>query len=221
MQKDRLPTVEIEPSIPAKASIIWLHGLGANGHDFVEVVSELHLPKELGVRFIFPHAPARPVTVNQGMVMPAWYDINHDLIKEDEPGIRAAEEQVRDLIVHEQQRGIPANKIVLAGFSQGGAVALQCGLRFPDRLAGIMALSTYLPLAKTVEKEASPKNKDVPILMLHGIMDPVIYLQWAEFSSSLLKGLGYHVTWRSYPMAHSVCPEEISDISKWLQKVLA
>lgn len=215
---DHLTPVEINPSQTPTASVIWLHGLGADGHDFVPVVSELNLPDSLPIRFVFPHAPIMPITINGGYPMRAWYDILgfDEGSREDEAGIRTATKQVETLIHQEQTRGIPAHRIVLAGFSQGGAMALHCGLRFPERLAGILALSTYLPIAHTVEDEKNTANQKTPIFMAHGSEDPLLPLSWAEMSSEFLKKLGHPVDLRVYPMAHSVCPEEVSDIREWL-----
>ncbi len=202
------------------ASVIWLHGLGADGSDFMPIVPELSLPKR-AIRFVFPNAPQMPVTINGGMVMPAWYDISDTAIRrEDERGVRTSQAAIEALIAREVSRGSPTGNIVLAGFSQGGAIALQTALRHPERLAGVMALSTYVPLADTLATEASPANRDVPIFMAHGMQDPVITLARAEQSRVLLQGLGYRVEWRSYPMAHAVCPQEIVDIGRWLTKVL-
>ena len=207
--------------IPAKpASVIWMHGLGADGHDFEPIVDELELPPR-PIRFIFPHAPRRPVTINGGMMMRAWYDISDAAIRrEDASGVRQSQAIVEQLIAGEVARGVASTDIVLAGFSQGGAIALQTGLRHPERLAGVMALSTYLPLADLLAGEASAANRDVPIFMAHGTADPVITLARAEQSRDALKSLGYRVEWRAYPMPHAVCPQEIADISAWLRRVL-
>lgn len=202
------------------ASVIWLHGLGADGSDFMPIVPELSLPAR-AIRFVFPNAPRMPVTINGGMVMPAWYDISDTAIRrEDERGVRASQAAIEALIAREVARGSPAGNIVLAGFSQGGAIALQAALRHPERLAGVIALSTYVPLADVLAAEASAANRDVSILMAHGTQDPVITLARAEQSRLLLQGLGYRVEWRTYPMAHAVCPQEIADIGRWLTKVL-
>jgi phospholipase/carboxylesterase len=203
---------------PATAAVIWLHGLGADGYDFVPIVSELHLPATLGVRFIFPHARERPVTINNGYVMRAWYDIRGlgGSAGEDDAGIRESEGLVRRLITAENEAGIASDRIVIAGFSQGGAIALQTVLRYPEALAGLLALSTYLPLAKSVAAEASAQNRNVPILMCHGLQDGVVPLMRAEESRALLTQLGYAVLWKTYPMPHSVVPQEIQDIAAWL-----
>lgn len=211
--------VVLNPQAPPTAAVIWLHGLGADGFDFVPIVEELRLPASLPVRFIFPHATPRPVTINNGFVMRAWYDIKGfgPDRAEDDAGIRESEGVVKQYIGQQIAQGIPANKIVVAGFSQGGAIALQTGVRYPERLAGVMALSTYLPLRASVAGEASAANRDIPILMCHGTRDPVVILQMGEGSRDVLQGLGYRIDWRTYPMEHSVCMEEVLDISKWLQ----
>lgn len=216
-----LDAIEIETGPKPRASVIWLHGLGADGNDFAPIVPEIALPP-LPIRFVFPHAPRIPVTLNGGMVMPAWYDIIElGGRREDDRGVRASQASVEALIAREVARGSPASRIVLAGFSQGGAIALQTGLRHPDRLAGIMALSTYVPLAATLAAEAAAANRDLPILMAHGTHDPMIPVARAEQSRALLEGLGYRVEWRTYAMPHSVCPEELADIGTWLGRVLA
>jgi phospholipase/carboxylesterase len=215
--------VILTPVSPASAAVIWLHGLGADGHDFVPIVEELQLPASLPVRFIFPHARIRPVTINNGYEMRAWYDIKGFGPErvEDEEGIRESAALVSKLVEAQAGTGIDARRIVLAGFSQGGAIALQAGLRFPRRLAGIMPLSTYLPLAKSVPNEASQANRDVPILMCHGLHDGVIPAALGAASREMLTSLGYRVQWQTYSMEHSVCMEEIAEISTWLQKQLA
>ena len=209
-----MEAIEIETGPNPTASVIWLHGLGADGHDFEPIVPELRLTKP--VRFVFPHAPIRPVTINQGMRMRAWYDIfQFGGGREDDAGIRASQKLVDDLIAKERGR-----KIVLAGFSQGGAIVLQSALRHPERLAGVMALSTYLPLSATVEGERSAANKDLPIFMAHGKFDDIIPIDRAQQSRDFLKKLNYPVEWHEYPMPHSVCAEEIADISAFLVKLL-
>jgi phospholipase/carboxylesterase len=216
-----METLEIETGPRPGAAVIWLHGLGADGHDFEPIVPELGLPGSLAVRFVFPHAPVRPVTLNQGMRMRAWYDIYRlGGGPEDEAGIRASQASLDALISAEKGKGIPAGKIVIAGFSQGGAIALQCGLRYPERLAGVLALSTYLPLAGKLEAEKSPANARTPVFMAHGSYDDVIPLQRAEDSRRALEKLGYPVEWHAYPMPHSVCPQEIADISAFLVRAL-
>ena len=217
---DLLDAVEIEPRGAAEAAVIWLHGLGADGHDFEPLVPELGLPASPRVRFVFPHAPVQPVTINGGMEMRAWYDIYNDR-RQDEAGIRASQARVEALIARERERGVPSHRIILAGFSQGGAIALQTGLRHPERLAGILGLSTYLPLVETVAAEADRANRAVPIMLMHGTQDPLIPFERASFARRTLEELGYPVEWRQYPMPHSVCAEEIVDISAWLKRVLA
>jgi phospholipase/carboxylesterase len=216
------PPLEIETGRNPVASVIWLHGLGADGHDFEPIVPELRIPGALPIRFLFPHAPHRPVTINNGYVMRAWYDIRtaEFVQREDETGIRESEQAVRDLIAREIARGIPAKRIVLAGFSQGGAIVLHVGLRYPERLAGIMALSTYLPLADLFPNEAHPANRTVPIFMAHGTDDPIIPIERGQMSAGLLKNAGADVLWRTYEMGHSVCIEEIGDIAAWLVRTL-
>jgi len=215
-----LDAVEIETGKHPRASIIWLHGLGADGNDFVPVVRELELPKA-AIRFVFPHAPVQPVTINGGMHMRAWYDVTDGAIRhEDERGVRASQGLIEDLIAREKQRGTEAGRLVLAGFSQGGAIALQTGLRHAERIAGIMALSAYLPIADKLTAEASDMNRDVPIFMAHGSQDPIVPLARAEQSRDFLKSLGYSPEWREYAMPHSVCPEEIGHIGAWLGRVL-
>ena len=214
--------VTLEPASKATASVIWLHGLGADGHDFVPIVPELRLPETLAVRFVFPHAPHRPVTLNNGYVMRAWYDLKALALQgpEDALGIQASNQQVMALIQAELDAGVAANRIVIAGFSQGGAIALYTALRYPQRLAGVMPLSTYLPLRDTLAAEASAANRDIPILMCHGRQDPVVPLQLGEHSREVLSTNGYRVDFRYYNMPHSVCAEEVADISVWLTSVL-
>ena len=216
---DLLEAIEIETGPSPRAAIIWMHGLGADGHDFEPIVPELGMPAAPAARFVFPHAPVQPVTINGGARMRAWYDVTNDG-RQDATGIRASQARVEALIARERSRGIAPGAIVLAGFSQGGAIALHTGLRHPERLAGILALSTYLPLPDTLEKEAAQANRDVPIFMAHGTEDPLIPLSWAARSRDLLISLGFSVEWHEYPMPHSVCPEEIADIGRWLRTVL-
>jgi len=220
---DLLERIVIEPTRTADAAVIWLHGLGADGHDFEGIVPHLGLPAGHGVRFVFPHAPIRPVTINGGLEMRAWYDILEMNIgmRQDEAGIRSSADQLVALVDAERASGIPPHRIVLAGFSQGGAIALHTGLRHPERLAGIMALSTYLPLADSLEDEAAPANADVPIFMAHGTADPVVPIRLAEQGMKQMTRAGYVVDFRSYPMPHSVIPEEILDIAGWLREGLA
>jgi phospholipase/carboxylesterase len=214
--------IEIEPDTTATASVIWLHGLGASGNDFVTLTPMLSLPKHLPVRFIFPHAPSRAVTINGGMVMPAWYDIlGFDrCAKQDETGIRASSQIVRDLIAQERKRGIAFNRIILAGFSQGAAIVLHTGLRFSEKLAGIMALSGYLPLGDLAHLEKHPQSHETPIFLAHGEQDAVLDIDYANSTHHALTTLGFDVSYHTYPMQHSVCLEEIRDISRWMTAVL-
>jgi phospholipase/carboxylesterase len=217
-----LQTLELETGASPKAAVIWLHGLGADGHDFEPIVPELDLPDTLAVRFVFPHAPMQAVTINGGAVMRAWYDVYalEGQRREDETGVRASQARVEELIAREKARGVPAGRLVLAGFSQGGAIALQTGLRHGERLAGIMALSTYLPVASTLAAEANPANRAVPIFMAHGRDDALIPIERAMMSRRQLEVAGYAIEWHEYPMAHAVCIEEIADVSAWLQRLL-
>ncbi len=218
-----LETIEIETADAPDAAVVWLHGLGADGNDFVPIVKELRLPAQSRIRFVFPHAPMMPVTINNGYVMRAWYDVTFDGLdrRPDARGILASQHAVSHLLEREQTRGIAAGRIVLAGFSQGGAITLQAGLRHAEALAGLMVLSSYLPLADTLPAEAAPANADTPIFMAHGLDDPVIPIELGRRSSARLTELGYPVEWHEYPMPHSVCLQEIEDISRWLQRVLA
>jgi phospholipase/carboxylesterase len=222
MSAPLLETIDIETAPAPRAAIIWLHGLGADGHDFVPIVPELRLPPALAVRFVFPHAPMRPVTINGGAVMRAWYDVvaAGGARRETEAGVRESQRRIEVLIERERTRGTPASAIVLAGFSQGGAMALQTGLRHPERLAGIMALSCFLPLADAVAAEAAAANRTTPIFMAHGTHDPLIPVARGRQARDLLVGLDYRVAWHEYPMPHSVCAEEIADISRWLLTTL-
>nr|WP_321330257.1 dienelactone hydrolase family protein [Alcaligenes faecalis] len=217
-----LESIEIETGANPQHAVIWLHGLGADGHDFAPIVPELGLQNALAIRFIFPHAPIQPVTINGGMAMRSWYDIYvADLVRhEDESGLRQSQIEVQNLIARENARGIPTENIVLAGFSQGCAMTLQTGLRLPERLAGMLCLSGYLPLAAAVEKERHQANQNTPIFMAHGSMDPVVPLTRAEASRQQLEAMGYQVQWNVYPMPHAVCPEEISAIGQFLKQVL-
>ncbi|MDH4189325.1 MAG: alpha/beta hydrolase [Betaproteobacteria bacterium] len=210
-------TVERETAPKPDATVIWLHGLGADGHDFEPIVPALRLPKRLALRFVFPHAPQQPVTINMGLRMRAWFDI-FELggAREDETGIRASQALLEALIEREKSRGIAARRIVLAGFSQGGAIALQTGLRHPERLAGILALSTWLPLAEALETERDAANAGVPIFIAHGSSDPMVPLERAERSRDRLAALGYTPEWRAYPMAHEVCQDEVAAIGAWI-----
>jgi phospholipase/carboxylesterase len=224
-----LPHITFDTALSPRHSIIWLHGLGADGADFVPIAEELNLP--VPVRYIFPHAPKQPVTLNGGFVMRAWYDItendllvkpeNNFKIKQDAAGIRASQAEIEKLIAQEKQRGVPSSNIFLAGFSQGGVIALQTGLRHEDRLGGILALSTYLALTETLETEASMASKTTPIFMAHGLYDPVVHYVFGKSSLEILRKQGYKVDWHDYAMQHSVCPEEIRDIGDWLTAVLS
>jgi len=222
-----LDVIEVETAPNPSASIIILHGLGADGNDFVPVAQELDLTSIGPVRFVFPHGPTRPVTINGGYVMRAWYDILGAELgpggtkREDEAGLRASQALVDDLIAKERARGIKAECIVLAGFSQGCAMTFMAGLRHPERLAGLLGMSGYLPLAGTLAAERSAANAGVPIFQAHGRADPVIALDRAIASRDALLALGYPVEWHDYPMPHSVCPQEIADMNRWLLKVLA
>jgi phospholipase/carboxylesterase len=214
--------IELETGPQPTATVIWLHGLGADGHDFVPVVPELTLAPGLAVRFIFPHAPFRPVTVNGGYVMRAWYDIYslENLAREDTAGLETARADMESLIREEEARGVPASRIVLMGFSQGGALALYAGLRHPQRLAGIGALSTYLPLADSTLAEAAAANRETPIFMAHGEFDAVVRPELGEQSRDLLRQARYPVEWHDYPMAHGVCGEELAHLGNWLNGCL-
>lgn len=222
-----LETVEINPASPATGSVIWLHGLGADGHDFEALVPELKLPDSLPLRFVFPHAPQRPITINGGMVMRGWYDIVslERTGLQDAEGIRESADHLQALIAGEVARGIPLERIVLAGFSQGGAIALHTAIRQPEPLAGLLALSTYLPLESTLKAEvkdnANAQPRSLPIFFGHGTFDPVLPLTLGEQSVAQLTDLGFNVQWREYPMPHAVCPEEIADIREWLLAVYA
>lgn len=217
-----LKNIEIETSPNPEVAIIWMHGLGADGNDFVPLVRELDLSGLPGIRFVFPHANSIPVTVNGGYVMRAWYDIMGSDIarREDEGGLRDSQLQVEALIAREKARGIPASRIILAGFSQGCAMTLQTGLRHPEKLAGLLCLSGYLPLADKVAAERSDSSLATPIFLVHGRGDGVIPIARAEQSRDALKSLGYQVEWHEYPMQHSLCQEEVDDIGVWLKKVI-
>ena len=218
---DILPHVELATGPEPAGTVIWLHGLGADGWDFVPIVRELPLPETLALWFIFPHAPERPVTINNGFVMRAWYDIAmHDIARlPDERGIRESQAAVERLIARERDRGIESARIVLAGFSQGGAIALQAGLRHADRLGGIAALSTYLALEESLDQEASAANRATPIFMAHGTQDPIVPIALAEASAAALKRRGYEVEWEAWPMPHSVCAEEIQSLADFLARI--
>jgi phospholipase/carboxylesterase len=219
-------TIEVETSGDVRASVIWLHGLGADGHDFEPIVPELQLPPEPGVRFVFPHAPMRPVTINGGVTMRAWYDIK-SLDRDgpqDEDGIRDSAATLGALIEQEHSRGVPYERIVCAGFSQGGAIALHAALRFEHKLAGLMVLSSWMPLARTLADEvfANPRaqGRELPIFVAHGSFDPMLPVALGHATRDALETAGYVVEWHEYPMAHAVCGEEIDAIRTWLQSVL-
>ena len=216
-----IEAIEVETGARPHAAVIWLHGLGADGSDFEPLVPALRLPARLSVRFVFPHAPERPVTINLGMRMRAWYDIaelgGH---REDEVGIRASQGLLEALVERERARGIEARRIVLAGFSQGGAIALQTGLRHPERLAGVMALSTWLPLSATLAAERHAANADLTVFMAHGRHDEMVGIERARRSREALEALGHPVEWHEYPMGHAVCAEEVDAIGAWLVGVL-
>ena len=211
--------IELNTGATPKGTIIWMHGLGADCWDFVSIVKELGLPEDLPLRFIFPQAPSRPITINNGQVMPGWYDISMAELqrKPDEAGVRQSQAFIEQLIAREVERGIASDKIILAGFSQGGAIALQTGLRYRDALGGIMALSTYLTLEDSFAAEATIANANIPILMAHGTQDPLIPLSLAMSSRAKMEARGYKIEWREYPMPHSVCMEEVEDIGVWIQ----
>src|SRR2546423_7794072 len=223
MPSNILPNIDIETAPHPTASVIWLHGLGADGNDFVPVVPELKLPQALAVRFVFPHAPVRKVTINNGMAMRAWYDIvGPDLnSRADVAGVLQSQSEVEALVAREKTRGIPAHRIVLAGFSQGGVIALHTALRHKERLAGVIALSTYVVLADKLAAEAADMNRDLPIFMAHGTADPVVRFEWGDASRRALVADGFRVDWHTYRMEHSVCMEEIQAIGKWLAQTLA
>jgi len=214
--------IVVEPAAPAERSVIWLHGLGADGHDFEPVVQQLQEGAVRATRFVFPHAPVQPVTINGGMPMRAWYDILEMDIgrRVDAEGVVRSAAAVTALLDAEREKGIDARRMVLAGFSQGGAIALHAGLRYPHRLAGILALSTYLAVPDGLGQEAGEANRDVPILLAHGSQDPVVPIGLSERARVLLRAAGYRVHCHTYPMPHSVCPEELRDLSCWLEDVL-
>lgn len=215
-----LSFVTVNPAKKPEASVIWLHGLGADGHDFEGIVPGLHLPEDLPIRFIFPHAPMRPITMNGGYMMRAWFDMEAiDLNSPvDKKGILEAEQAVEALIDRERSSGMPDHRIILAGFSQGGGIALYTGLRYPHRLGGILALSTYLPLDDAWLKEVNMPNRLIPVLLIHGTLDPLVPISFAERTYHHLVENGCNVKFNTYPMQHGVCLEEIEDISMWLQE---
>ena len=218
-----LDCITLDPPSPATACVLWLHGLGADGKDFVPVVPELGLPRDHSVRFVFPNAPSMPVTINGGYVMPAWYDIASAEIdkRADEAGVRSSQAAISALIANQRSKGISSDRIVLAGFSQGGVIALQTGLRHSEKLGGIMALSTYLACVETLGGEAAMANRNIPVLMVHGSDDTVIPVALAKLSKARLETHGYKIEWHEYGMAHSVCAEEIDAIGAFLKRVLA
>ncbi|KDM91141.1 alpha/beta hydrolase [Photobacterium galatheae] len=215
-----LDCVEVNPRVKPTATVIWLHGLGSNGHDFEAILPELKLPANAPVRFIFPHAPSMPVTVNGGMVMPAWYDILEMGLgrKLDKAQLLESSQKIAGLIDRERARGIASDRIILAGFSQGGAVAYQTALTYPHPLAGLLALSTYFPTAKRVE--VSPANQELPIEVMHGSYDPVVLPSLGKAAVDALEALGLQPHWRLYPMEHQVCLQQVEDIASWLKHTL-
>lgn len=222
MTTQLLPAIEIETAPNPDASVIWLHGLGDTGDGWSQVVPALALPPEMRVRFVFPHAPKMPVAINNGFVMPAWYDIREANLAEraDVAGVQRSQGQLEALVARENARGVEDSRIVLAGFSQGGAVALYTALRHPRRIAGIVALSTYLIGMDALASEASPANRDVPIIMAHGTFDPVVRLAWAQASRDALVRGGWNVEWHEYPMEHSAVMEEIAAIGAFLRRAI-
>ena len=217
-----LEAIELKTGDQPDTAVIWLHGLGANGNDFVPIVQQLKLPADLAIRFSFPHAPTRAITINQGYEMPGWYDISSLSIVdgEDVDGICESSDAIHRLCELQEEQGIDSTRIILAGFSQGGVIALHCGLQYPRPLAGIMALSTYLPRCIELESDETTVNRDAPIFMAHGLQDDVVAPDYGKLSRERLQGAGYKVTWHDYPMAHSVCMEEVQDIQDWLLSCL-
>lgn len=213
-----LDAIELETGGNPDAAVIWLHGLGADGNDFVPIVQQLNLPTDLAIRFVFPNAPIRPITINQGVEMPGWYDITSLSIvdREDADGIRESSDAILQICKQQEEQGIDSTRIILAGFSQGGAIALHCGLRYPAPLAGIMALSTYLPQCTILDTRDTATNRAVPVFMAHGQQDDVVAPTYGRLSRERLQDAGYKVSWHEYAMAHSVCMEEILDIKNWL-----
>ena len=222
--KHALPEyIETETGIAPQHCVIWLHGLGADGRDFADLPDMLNLPAEMAIRFLFPHAPMRPIALNGGMMMRGWYDISglEASRKEDLDGLQASSDLVTALIHQEVARGIPADQIFLGGFSQGGALSLYLGLRFPSQLAGIVGLSTYLPAASRVRVERSEVNQNTPVFMGHGLHDPMVSIQFGDASRQILEDLGYHLTWRTYPMQHSICEPEMADLADFFVTCLS
>ena len=222
MDESLLAAIEIETAPNPTAAVIWMHGLGDDGRGWSDVVPMLGIAPGVAVRFIFPHAPVMPVTINNGMRMCAWYDVRQADLSEraDLDGVRRSQAQVTALQAREAARGIPAARTVLAGFSQGGAIALYAGLRYPERLAGIAGLSTYLVASASTAAEASAANRDVPIFMAHGTHDPVVRLPWAEHSRDVLRAAGWNVEWHTWPMEHSAVQEEIVAVGRFLTRIL-
>ena len=222
MSEHALPYVEVNPKSQARATVIWLHGLGDSGNGFAPIVPDLKLPSELGIRFVFPHAPMRPVTINNGMTMRAWYDITSlDFNnRADSQGVKESSDLVADLIKKEISQGIPANKIVLAGFSQGGVIALNLGTRFEKTLAGVMSMSSYMSEPEKLSAEAHDANKNTPIFIAHGTHDDVVPIFMGSTACKVLESNGYQATWHEYAMQHNVCSQQLDDISSWLQEKL-
>jgi phospholipase/carboxylesterase len=223
MTAELLPSIELETGPRPTAAVVWLHGLGADGNDFVPIVNEMRLPPSLPIRFVFPHAPVRPVTLNNGFRMRAWYDLSAGDItnRADVAGVLDSQAHIEALIAREKSRGIDARRIILAGFSQGGVIALFTGVRHAERLAGIVALSTYVVLPDRLAEEGSAANRDVPIFMAHGTSDPMVRLEWGEAGRRALVAAGFGVEWPTYPMPHSVVWEEIEAVSAFISRVLA
>jgi phospholipase/carboxylesterase len=222
MSEQTLPYVEVNPKSKARATVIWLHGLGDSGNGFAPIVPDLKLPDELGIRFVFPHAPTRPVTINNGMLMRAWYDITSlDFNnRADSQGVKESSEQVANLIEKEISQGIPANKIVLAGFSQGGVIALHLGTRYEKTLAGVMSMSSYMSESEKLIDEGHSANKNTPIFVAHGTHDDVVPIFMGNTAFKVLESNGYQATWHEYAMQHNVCMQQLNDISAWLQEKL-
>lgn len=224
---DTAETVEVGGGEKPDGTVIWLHGLGADGHDFEPIVAELDLDKQADLRFVFPHAPVRPVTINGGIPMRAWYDVM-SLDRsgpQDEAGIRDSAETLKQLIEREHDRGVDYDRVVLAGFSQGGAIAMHTAMRFPEKLAGLMALSTWMPLEATIDGEVmqSPESqpRDLPVLMAHGSFDPMLPIAVGQHARDIMQKAGFNVQWHEFPMAHAVCAEEIAEIRRWLLSIFA